>query len=58
MYYAVGKRLNCTYIQRFQDRRAAEKIEPDKRAWTFEQVSKIAAPKNGRTFEIAYAKIA
>ena len=27
-------------------------------AWTIEQVDKIAAPKNSRTFEIAYAKIA
>ena len=46
----------CIFCLKY--RRAAEKIEPDKRAWTFEQVSKIAAPKNGRTFEIAYAKIA
>ena len=26
--------------------------------WAIEQVDKIAAPKNSRTFEIAYAKIA
>ena len=27
-------------------------------AWIFEQVDKIAAPKNSSTFKIAYAKIA
>ena len=27
-------------------------------AWTFEQVDKIAAPENSRTFKIAYAKTA
>ena len=45
-------------VTRSQDRRAATKIEPDKTAWTFEQVDKIAATKNNSSFEIAYAKIA
>ena len=45
-------------MTRSQDRRAATKIEADKRAWTFEQVDKIAAPKNSREFRIAFAKIA
>ena len=52
------KCLSDKNVHRSQDRRAPTKIEPDKRAWTFEQVYKIAAPKNSRTFEIAFAKIA
>ena len=45
------KCLNDKNVHRSQDRRAATKIEPDKRAWTFEQVDKIAAPKIARNSE-------